>query len=496
MPAGKLPRGANVLPYKEVFKIKVGEDGEIAQYKSRFTAMGCRQRANGVDYKETFARTAMYKTERVALSLAARFDHEIVQFDVPTAFLNGDMKEVVYMRMPVGFGKDGTVVRLLKSLYGLKQAGHNWDVLIHGFITNEMGWKATVSDPSFYFKRSRTGRLMLIYRFVDDMQGQRHAADAAEFAESSAMLRERFKIKQIETATWMLGMRISRDRKLRTITLDQELYITKALERFGLAECKVANTPEVPGAASDSTPGLDKPTDRQRYMEIVGTLMYAAISTRPDIAHAVHYLASNMVAPTSRHMQAAERVLRYLAGTKGVGLVFGSRNGDAVGDSRGHGTQVQVEVCAYADADWANDKIGRKSISGWVAKLNGDPVSWSSKKQRTVATSTCEAELYAQAAGIQEVLWLQGLLGELGLNVGVPSRVYGDNQGTIALSKKGVKSERTKHVDVKYHFVTETVEAGTIGLKWVPSAEQQADIFTKALSAPVFLQLRKNLMTQ
>ena len=496
VPPGTLPRGANVLPYKEVFKIKVGEDGGIAQYKSRFTPMGCRQRDNGIDYKETFARTAMYKTERVALSLAARFDSELVQFDVPTAFLNADVEEEVYMRMPIGFGKDGAVVRLLKSLYGLKQAPRNWDRLIHGFITKDMGWKATVSDPSLYFKRSRTGRLMLIYRFVDDMQGQRNAEDAAEFEEYAGMLRERFNIKQIQTATWMLGMRISRDRKARTITLDQELYVTKALERFGLAECKVANTPEVPGAASDSTPGLDKPTDRQRYMEIVGTLMYAAISTRPDIAHAVHYLASNMVAPTSRHMLAAERVLRYLAGTKGVGLVFGSRNGDAVGDSRGRGTQVQVEVCAYADADWANDKIGRKSISGWVAKLNGDPVSWSSKKQRTVATSTCEAELYAQAAGMQEVLWLRGLLGELGLNVGVQSRVYGDNQGTIALSKKGVKSERTKHVDVKYHFVTETVEAGTIGLKWVPSAEQQADIFTKALSAPVFLQLRKNLMTQ
>jgi len=131
-----------------------------------------------------------------------------------------------------------------------------------------------------------------------------------------------------------------------------------------------------------------------------------------------------------------------------------------------------------------------------VAKLNGDPISWASKKQRTVALSTCEAELYAEAAAIQEVLWLRGLLAELGLQSNTGSTVYGDNQSAIAVSKNGVKGERTKHVDIKYHFVTETVESGVVLLKWIPTAEQQADIFTKALSAPVFMQFRKQLMTR
>jgi hypothetical protein len=229
-------------------------------------------------------------------------------------------------------------------------------------------------------------------------------------------------------------------------------------------------------------------------MEITGTLMYAAISTRLDIAHAVHYLACHMVAPTELHMAAAERVLRYLAGTKELGLMFGSRNGDTVGDSRGR-SQLKVDVCAFSDADWANGKADRKSITGWVAKLNGDPVSWASKKQRTVALSTCEAELYAQAAAIQEVLWLRGLMEELGLSTQTGSTVYGDNQSAIAVSHNGVKGERTKHVDVKYHFVTECVERGAVRLRWVPTTQQQADIFTKPLAAPVFLQLRKELMT-
>lgn len=495
VPRDQLPKGANVLPCKEVFKIKVNEHGSVTEHKARFTPKGFRQKY-GIDFFETYARTGQYKTLRVALSLVAKWDHELAQFDVPTAFLNAEVEEDIYMQLPEGYEQPGMVCKLQKSLYGLKQAPRNWDILVHTFITKDMAFKATVSDPSLYCKRSRSGRLMLIYRFVDDMQGSYHADDAAEFAQTVKLLQDRFRIKQLQTATWMLGMRITRDRKACTITLSQELYITKALEKFDLHECRIVNSPEAVGAATDSNPELDVPTNVQRYMEITGTLMYAAISTRPDIAHAVHYLASNMQAPTVRHMQAAERVLRYLAGTKDVGLVFGSRNGDEIGDSRGRKAQVQVDVCAFADADWANDRGDRKSVSGWVAKINGDPVSWSSKKQRVVALSTCEAELYAESAAIQEVLWLRGLMEELGLHTRTGSVVYGDNQSTIAVSHNGVKGERTKHVDVKYHFVTETIERGVVKLQWIPTAQQQADIFTKALAAPIFEFLRGQMMTR
>jgi hypothetical protein len=491
----QLPQGANVLPCKEVFKVKVDEHGRVTEYKARFTPKGFRQK-HGIDFFETYARTGQYKTLRAALSLVAKWDHELAQFDVPTAFLHAGVDEDIYMELPEGFEQPGMVCKLQKSLYGLKQAPRNWDKLVHAFLTKDMAFKATVSDPTLYFRRSRSGRLMMIYRFVDDMQGSYHVDDDAEFQQCVKLLQDRFRIKQLQTATWMLGMRIVRDRKARTITLSQELYVTKALEKFGLQECRVVSSPEIVGAATDANAELNVPTNVQRYMEITGTLMYAAISTRPDIAHAVHYLASHMQAPTLRHMQAAERVLRYLAGTKDVGLVFGSRNGDIVGDSRGRKAQVQVDVCAFADADWANDRGDRRSISGWVAKLNGDPVSWSSKKQRVVALSTCEAELYAESAAIQEVLWLRGLMEELGLHTRTGSTVYGDNQSAIAVSQNGVKGERTKHVDVKYHFVTETVESGVVKLVWVPTAQQQADIFTKALAAPVFEQLRKQLMTR
>jgi hypothetical protein len=402
------------------------------------------------------------------------------------------------MEVPEGYRDDsqGMVCKLKKALYGLKQAPRNWYLLVSKFIIDEMGFKSTVSDGCLFRRRSSTGRLMLLFLFVDDFQVSYHAADRDEWNALKAKLVARFNTKDMGESKWILGMRITRNRKARTINLDQELYVTKALEKYGLAECKVADTPEVVGAAQQELSEQQaKLCDRQRFMEITGTLMYAAISTRPDIAHAVYYLACNMLAPNQLHMAAAERVLRYLAGTKELGLVFGSRNDSIAGDSRGR-QQLQMDVHAFSDADWANNKKDRKSVTGWVAKVNGDPISWASKKQRTVALSTCEAELYAKAAAIQEVLWLRGLMKELGLYTRTGSTVHGDNQSAIAVAKNGIKGERTKHVDVKYHFVTECVENGEVELKWVSTHEQQADIFTKALPAPIFHQFRKQLMTR
>ena len=342
---------------------------------------------------------------------------------------------------------------------------------------------------------------MLLFLFVDDFQTSYHREDKAEWDALKAKLVERFRTKDLGASTWILGMRITRDRQKRTITLDQELYVTKALERYGMEQCKPAPTPEAVGtqrheAAESVAAALDSPADKLRFQEMVGTLMYASISCRPDIAHAVHRLASAMQAPTERDIVAAKRVLRYLAGTKAIGLVFGSRIGGATAvESRGW-SGVQVDVCAFADADWANDKVDRKSVTGWVAKLNGDPVSWASKKQRTVAQSTCEAELYAEAAAIQEVLWLRGLLQRArtarALRLCGAWRQPVDHRGQQEWSASG---ERTKHVDVKYRSITETIAAGTVQLKWVPTTEQHADIFTKALAAPAFEGFRKLLMS-
>lgn len=486
VPRITLPAGTNVIRVKWVFKIKTDETGAITKYKARITPKGFMQK-HGKDYFEVFANTGKYKTLRVALSLAAHRNMELRQLDVPQAFTQAPLEEEVHMEMPEGFEQPGMVCRLLMSLYGLKQSPRNWYLLCSGFIRDELGFRATVSDPCLFVKRSRTGQLILLFLFVDDMQVAFDAADEREWSELHGKLQVRFNITDLGESKFMLGMRITRDRQARTIKLDQELYITKALEKFGLGSCKPAPTPG--SADSDVTDGAsgEHLVDQKLFLEMVGTLLYAAISTRLDIAYAVNRLTRRMQAPTARDAKACERVFRYLAGTKSLGLLFGRRRGDV----------KQQSVSAYADADWAGDKDDRKSVSGWVALLNGDPVSWSSKKQKVVSQSTCESELYAEAAAINEVKWLSDLMREIGLEDVVASApvVYGDNQSAQALSKNGIKSERTKHIAVKYAFIHDEVQSGRVQLRWVPTGEQLADILTKALPRVQHQALREELMT-
>jgi hypothetical protein len=303
-----------------------------------------------------------------------------------------------------------------------------------------------------------------------------------------AKLKARFDVTELGDSKQMLGMRITRDRKAHTIKLDQELYITKALEKFGLADCKPASTPAAAhqGNDEDDRDGAAAPTDLKLYQEKVGTLLYAAISTRPDIAHAVQLLTRHMQAPLKRHMHWCDRVFRYLSGTRTLGLQFGHNTSEIQGGPI---------ISAYADADWAADKADRKSVTGWLSRLNGDLISWSSKKQSGVAISTCEAELYAHASAVQEVKWLQSLTAEIGPPAQKPSIVHCDNRSTIDHVKNGVRSERTKHIDIKYHFITDNINRGVLDPHWIPTEDQQADILTKSLGRQQFIALRDKIMT-
>jgi hypothetical protein len=490
-----LPRNTNIIPVKWVFKVKTDENGEVTKYKARITPKGFKQR-HGIDYFEVFANTGKYKTLRVVLSIAARRDMELRHLDVPHAFTQAELEEDVYMEMPEGFEVDGMVCYLLKSLYGLKQSPRNWWLLVSAFIVGVMGFHPTVSDPCLFYKRSRTGQIILLFLFVDDMQAAFDKADESEWNEAHTLLKQRFNITDLGESKFMLGMRITRDRRAKTIKLDQELYVTKALEKFGLDRCTPAPTPGVK-TSSNGPPAAESPLhgraaedssqtiDVKLYQEKVGTLLYAAISTRPDIAFTVNKLAQNMQAPVSANGKACDRVLRYLAGGKAKGLLFGRNN-----------EKEDTFLSAYADADWGSNPVDRKSITGWVAMLNGDPVSWASKKQRVVSQSTCEAELYAEAAAINELKWLKGLLDELGFASVQAPVLYGDNQSTQELSKNGIKSERTKHIDIKYHFVTDEVSSGKVQLKWIPTAQQLADILTKALGGPQHAALSQQLLTK
>jgi hypothetical protein len=324
---------------------------------------------------------------------------------------------------------------------------------------------------------------MFIIMFVDDFQIGYHNTDREEWNQIKGKFMNRFKTKDLGQSKWMLGMSVTRDRMKREIWLNHDVYVKTALGKFNLSDCGTVSIPEEVGPLlNEKYTSVDMNMSGVPYLELVGTLLYAAISIRLDVAHVVHQLTKHTKNPHRVHWEAAKRVLRYLKGTSKFGLYFKGT------------TSTTMKITAFVDADFANDKSDRKSVTGWIVKLNGDIVNWSSKKQSNVADSTCASELCATESCVKEIMWLQHLLREIGLHVEPQSIVHCDNQASLALSENGVVSERTKHIDIKYHFITEQLNLDVIKLLWIKSEDQQADILTKALGKNQFIKFRDMLL--
>lgn len=294
-------------------------------------------------------------------------------------------------------------------------------------------------------------------------------------------LMKRFKMKYIGEAKQILGLNLTRDRKNGKIYIDQEAYIEKILKRFGMEDCKAVSTP------FDSNQKLvkikqDESLDANEvpYQEAIGCLLYAAQGCRPDISFAVNCLSKFNNCHSQIHWAAVKRVFRYLQGTKKMKLCY-SRD-------------VSPGIKVYSDADWANDSDDRRSVSGYVVLMQGGPISWSSKRQQTVALSTTEAEYMAVSATTQEVMWIQGLSCELQPKICQdPILIYSDNQSAIHLGMTNSYHPRTKHIDVRHHFIRDKIQEKKIILKYKSTLEMVADIYTKPLPKPKFEEMRSLL---
>ena len=470
------PAGVQPIPAKLVLNIKRDQKGEIEKYKARLVAKGFYQ-AEGVDYDEIFAPTADRVTLRVLLSIASTMRLIIDQIDVRTAFLNGDLVEQVYLRLPSELG--GKVWRLQKALYGLKQAARAW----HDKLRTEMkkyGFQCSEHEPCLFIY-TNNGEHTFVMVHVDDalIVGPRHGVD-----EAKALIAQMFDTKDIGTASYFLGLEIERTNDSE-YHLSQKRYTQDLLRSFEMNDCKVKTTPFPFGdrlSKQDSTP-LSK---NNRYAELIGSLLYLSVNTRPDIAYPVGVLSRFMSCPTQRHWEAGKRVLRYLQGTAGKALCFRSADGS-------HKEVVQrmhaMKADLYTDADFASDIDQRRSTSGVVLMLNGTAVLWGSKMQKIVATSTTEAEYIAAAMGIKEALWVRKLLAELCGSI-PPVCLNVDNQAALALIRQPTagKSGRTKHIDVQYHFIRERYQRGDVQVKFVPTDKQLADMFTKQLPGPAYTE--------
>lgn len=403
------------------------------------------------------------------MSIAAQFDLEIDQMDAVTAFLQGDLTEDIYMLQPQCFS-DGTakVCHLKKSLYGLKQASRVWNAKLNAALI-QFGMVRSKADPCIYYKRTHE-KIIIVAVYVDDILLLPN--DEKLKFEIKAKLSSSFQMKDLGRCTSILGMNITRNRNEGTIAIDQANYIAEALERFGMQDCHAVSSPmdanvELSKEMSPSTEAAQEAMKSIPYQEAVGSLMYAAQVSRPDICFALSVISRFNHNPGSAHWQTVKRILRYLKGTIDSKLVF-SRNND-------------TNLIGYCDADFASDIDDRKSTTGYVFVLNGGAISWNSRKQPTVALSTAEAEYMSLTAAAREAIWLRQLNNELIDTESIPVQIYCDSKSALCLASNDMYHPKTKHIDVKFHFIREKINLDLIHVNFVGTDEQIADVLTKAL---------------
>jgi hypothetical protein len=303
---------------------------------------------------------------------------------------------------------------------------------------------------------------------------------------------DRFQSVDQGPANYILGLKIDRNRIKRTLYLSQELYAEKVLASFNMSTCKPVRTPN----PVDKLSKADCPTTDYakaaiakdcNYGSIVGSLIYAAISTRPDISHPVDMLSRYMSNPGPTHCTAAKTVLRYLRGTSKYGLKFTGYNTDG-------SIKSTIISSAFCDSDYAGDMDKSRSTSGYLIYVAGNLVSWLSKRQPTNAQSSAEAEYYSAGECIKELIWTNNLLSELGFSQSTPSIMYGDNQSALSFANAGKLPSRIKHIDNRVHSMIQWVNNKIITLKWIRTDSMIADILTKPLQPKLYEPFRDRIV--
>ncbi|KAL5841649.1 hypothetical protein ACOSQ3_012252 [Xanthoceras sorbifolium] len=464
----ELPPGKKALHNKWVFRIKEEHNGN-KRYKARMVVKGFQQK-EGIDYNEIFSPVVKLTTIRLVLKIVAAENLHLEQLDVKTAFLHGDLEEEIYMRQPEGFkeaGKENLVCRLKKSLYGLKQAPRQWYKKFDSFMSSS-GFTRCQADHCCYIKRFDNSFIILLL-YVDDMLVA--GSDMQEIMNLKRELSKQFAMKDLGAAKQILGMRIKRDTKSETLLLSQAEYIKKVLSRFNMQDAKPVSTPL--GVHFRLSKEQSPKTEEERthmakvpYASAIGSLMYAMVCTRPDIAQVVGAVSRYMNNPGKIHWEAVKWILRYLRGTTNKTLCF--KGGDTT-------------LTGYVDADLAGNVDIRKSTTGYVYTLGGTAVSWVSQLQKIVALSTTEAEYVAVTEASKEMVWLQNFLEELGKKQ-EDNVLYCDSQSAIHLAKNPSFHSRTKHIQLRYHFIRSLLEDGILKLEKISGAQNPADMLTKTVT--------------
>ena len=470
------PADQHVLTAKWAFKRKRDIEGNIKRYKARWVARGFQQR-EGVDYFETFAAVVKPQTNKMLFAMTTKKRLHSHQLDMITAFLNPRLGEKVYIEQPLYFdsGNKNQVLLLLQGLYGLKQAARLWFDTFQDEM-KRLGFLQSLYDSALYFN----GQGTYVAVYVDDLHIV--GPDLSLINKLKAQLALKFKTTDLGSIAHYLEMEVSRDDD--TITVTQTVYINQLLETHQMSNCNPVSTPMVEGLclAPANDDFIPNPKDVSAYKRFTGSVQWLACQTRPDILQTVSKLSHHNMKPTDQCWSAVSHLLRYLKGTRTRRIHYG--NGD-------------LTLFGYSKSSWADDLYSRRSTAGYIFILNNGPISWSSRKQATVSTSTCEAEYIAQAETACEAVWIQGLLGELGIletvieegypkTISPPTTIFADNQGAVKLTENPEYHRKTKHIPIKYHKTRELVAEGTVHFEWIPTHEMVADGLTTPLGSSKF----------
>ncbi|CAI7889549.1 unnamed protein product [Closterium sp. NIES-54] len=461
------PPRANIVSGMWIFRVK-RPPGSPPVFKARYVARGFSQR-QGVDYFQTFSPTPKMTTLRVLLHVAAQRDYELHSLDLSTAFLQGSLHEEIWLRRPPGFTGSfppGTQWSLWRPVYGLRQAPREWHDTLRTTLV-ALGFAPSTADPSLFLRTDTLLPPFYILVYVDDLVFV--TADTPGLAHVKSELQKRHTCTDLGELPSYLGLQITRDRARCTITLTQSHMVQQVLQRFDFTYSSPQATPLSTRHSLSALPSDESVEPSGLYPELVGCLMYLMTCTRPHLAYPLSILA-RYVAPgrhRPEHMAAAKRVLRYLCGTSGLGLVLGGRS--------------PVVLTGHADASWVDDLATQQSSQGYTFSLGSGSVSWRSTRSSSVLSFSCEAEIYAEAMAAQELRWLTYLLTDLGEPPRSPPVLYVDNKAMLALCREHRMEHRTKHIAFRYFLAHELQQRGQLRLVYVASQANTADIFTKAL---------------
>ena len=462
-----LPEGKSVVGGKWVYSVKLDKNNDVTKYKARFVARGFSQ-IPGIDYHDTFAPTARLTSIRALMQCSVQYDLIVHQLDVKTAYLNANIDCNIFMEQPEGFEKGGNnmVCHLNKSIYGLKQSGRMWNKVLHNFLT-EKGFKRSEVDHCLYLKKCNDDCIVYVLVWVDDIIVS--ASNMQLMSETKSLLHKRFKMVDMGQLSWFLGIDFKFENDC--VSLSQAAYLKNVLAKFKMQDCRPTKTPCDKFILNENS----KDYSSTEYRSAVGSLIYAMVCTRPDISWIITKLSQYLHKPTEDHWVAVKRLLRYIKHSINYCLCFRK-----VTDG--------LSLIGYCDSDWASsvDAEGsRRSVTGYCFHLSKSSaaLSWKSRKQPTVALSSCEAEYMALASATQEALYLKQLLTEIDPQFDKTKVItlFEDNQGTIALVNNPVYHQRTKHIDIRYHFIREQVHDKCINVEYLLTSLMIADCLTKPM---------------